>query len=451
MMKRMILICWCVFYVALPGVLHADKLTGLLTGEKEETGKQTDKVIKTGDSGQDDPGIRRRLEEIFAELKILENIAIDVNKGVVTLAGEVDTAENMDKALRFTRQVEGVVDVKNELTVNRDLPRRLEKTWQEILTFGKDLISIVPLLLFALIVFIVFRKVGGWISHRQSLFRRVSPNQFIAGLLGQITYLVFMVSGVVMALVLLDATAFLGMILGAAGIFGLAVGFAVRDTVENYIASIMLSLRNPFEVNDLVNIDGMEGNVVRIGSRATILMSPDGNHIRIPNAMVFKAVITNFTLNPERRFEFDVGIDPSQDLLKAQLLARKTLGNVQGVLRDPKPLITIEQLGDSNVLLRIYAWVDQSRHSFVKVRSEAIREIKQAFDNAGVVMPEPLYRLKVYQAGTEPPTPSETPVFADLPEIQDISADRTAGKKVIEEQSQKDHENLLSPDAPKEL
>ncbi|MEZ5537828.1 MAG: mechanosensitive ion channel [Thiolinea sp.] len=73
--------------------------------------------------------------------------------------------------------------------------------------------------------------------------------------------------------------------------------------MENYIASILLSLRNPFQVNDFVSIDGHDGNVLRLTSRATILISPDGNHIRIPNATVFKAVITNFTRHPERRFQ----------------------------------------------------------------------------------------------------------------------------------------------------
>ena len=92
----------------------------------------------------------------------------------------------------------------------------------------------------------------------------------------------------------------------------------VKDTVENYIASILLSLRNPFEFNDFVDIGGNLGNVARLTTRATILISPDGNHIRIPNAMVFKAVIMNYTRNPQRRFQFDIGVDSAQDLKVAQ-------------------------------------------------------------------------------------------------------------------------------------
>ena len=85
---------------------------------------------------------------------------------------------------------------------------------------------------------------------------------------------------------------------------GLAVGFALRDLVENYIASLMLSLRQPFAPNDQVLIEGFEGRVVRLTSRATILMTLDGNHVRIPNAVVFKGTIVNLSHNPERRLRF---------------------------------------------------------------------------------------------------------------------------------------------------
>src|SRR3546814_979689 len=75
----------------------------------------------------------------------------------------------------------------------------------------------------------------------------------------------------------------------------------------------MLSLRQPFRANDHVVIEGHEGRVVRLTSRATILMTLEGNHLRIPNSTVFKAVILNYTRNPERRFDFELGIDANDD------------------------------------------------------------------------------------------------------------------------------------------
>ncbi len=443
----MLLVALCL----LPSVTLADELTNLLTGKSEEAPADTGKVITTDSSVQSDRKIRQRLQEIFAELDSFSNVAISVNKGVVSLSGEVDSSATETRALQFARQVEGVVEVENSLKINRSLRKRLENTADNLLETGRAAVAALPLFLLALIVLVLFWLFGGWVSRRESLFRRISPNYFIASLLGQIVHLVFIMLGLVLALTLLDATALLGTILGAAGIVGLAVGFAVRDTVENYIASILLSVRNPFEVNDLVRIDSFEGNVASLNSRATVLISPDGNHIRIPNATVFKAIITNFTRNPERRFQFDVGVDTAQNLLAAQTLAMETLQAMPGVLEKPKPLVLIEALGDSNVQLRVFGWVDQRQHNFGKVRSEAIRGVKQAFDQAGIVMPEPIYNLRINQqpeAVSAQTSPVASP--AERRVVQDVSADRTIEDKVQQEQQASDSENLLTPAAPKE-
>ncbi|AOY58267.1 MULTISPECIES: mechanosensitive ion channel family protein [Desulfococcus] len=441
-------------FLAAAGGLQADELKNLLTGTAAETQAPAEKVITTRSSTQNDRNIRQRLDQIFSELDALRDIEISVSNGVVTLKGEVDSVASETKALQFTRQVEGVVEVVNELTVNRDLSDRLSFTWQKIVNMARSLAAQLPLFVLALLLLVMFWMLGGWIRERESLFLRVSPNPFIAGLLGQIAHLVFILAGVIVALVLVDAAPVIGTILGAAGIVGLAVGFAVRDTVENYIASILLSLRNPFEVNDLVDIDGHEGNVARITSRATILISLDGNHIRIPNALVFKAVITNFTRNPERRFHFKAGIDTAEDLLAAQALALETLKATPGVLTDPRPLAVIEALGDSNVLLGIYAWVDQRRFSFPKVRSEAIRRIKEAFDDAGIVMPEPIYKLRLIEKDSHKSVPVKKSVDAnagDVKDVKDVSAEHALERKVLEDQAQGDGENLLTKNARQEL
>lgn len=121
------------------------------------------------------------------------------------------------------------------------------------------------------------------------------------------------VADLIVALQILGATALLGLVLGSAGVIGIALGFAVRDTVDNYVSSLMLSIRQPFRANDHVLIGDSEGRVIRLTSRATILMTLDGNHLRIPNATAFKAIILNYTRNPQRRIEFNLGIDSDDD------------------------------------------------------------------------------------------------------------------------------------------
>src|SRR6056297_1873542 len=417
--------------------------------------------IAQASTARDDGRIADRLRGIFAEIDSLGSVEVSVSAGVVELGGQVDSLASAARAARLAGQVAGVVDVQDALVIDRNLNNRIESTGRTLASVAREVVAGLPLFLVALGVFVVFWLLGAWLGRRQRLFRRISPNVFIASLFGQIAHLLFIVLGLVLALVLLDATALLGTILGAAGILGLAVGFAVRDTVENYIASILLSLRNPFDVNDFVDVSGQLGNVVKLTSRATILLSPEGNHVRIPNATVFKAVIINYTRRPERRFEFDVGVDTDHDLVAAQQVALDTLGSFPGVLDDPATMAIVHALGDSNVVLRCYGWVDQTKNSFVKVRSEAIRRVKEAFDEAGIVMPEPVYRLRIVErakakdTGVRTPGPN-APQHADTApppttEVTDISVDRAIEERVLSDARSDRGNNLLSGDADKEL
>jgi small-conductance mechanosensitive channel len=158
-----------------------------------------------------------------------------------------------------------------------------------------------------------------------------------------------LIAGVLLALEILDATALVAAVLGTAGLFGLVLGFAFRDLAENAIASLLLSLRQPFAPNDLVSIEGCEGHVLRLTSRATVLLSVEGNHVRIPNATVYKGVIVNYTRNPLRRFDLAAGVGVDEDLIAAQRLGVEILRVTPGVLADPPPQALVEDLGESNV------------------------------------------------------------------------------------------------------
>ena len=470
MSRRLIYLLWAIASTTLGiGAVTqacADELTQLLAGTPSPTAVNADQVIMVASSERSDQDIRQRLQAIFSELETLAGVEVEVTAGVVSLTGKVANAMVENRALGFARRVEGVVAVENHLNVDRDLQPRLRTTGQKLVDLSRNAWAVLPLFLLALAVFSLFLLTGRWLAAQSGWLDRLAPNPFIANLFSQLLRVVFTLLGLSAALALLDATALLGTVLGAAGIIGLAVGFAVRDTVENYIASILLSLRNPFEVNDFVDIDGHEGNVVKLTSRATILLSPDGNHIRIPNATVFKAVVTNFTRHPERRFEFDVGVDTDQDLQAAQRLALLTLSGTHGVLADPRPLVVVQMLGDSNVVLRCYGWVDQRHFGFLKVRSEAIRVVKHAFDGAGIVMPEPVYKVRLFEpqgepevtgnrrsAGTQGSTihGGSAAAVGSVATAGDMSVDLTIERKVAEQERQAGRENLLDAATSSEI
>ncbi len=255
---------------------------------------------------------------------------------------------------------------------------------------AEQMLAALPLLLLAVLVLIAAWFIGGWISHRAVLDRISKRNPFLQDLVRATVRWVVVALGMVIALELMGATKLVGAVLGTAGVLGVALGFAFKDILENYLAGVLMSLRQPFAPRDHVVIDGNEGVIIALNSRATILMTLEGNHLRLPNALVFRSVTLNYTRNPKRRLQFDVGIGVDDDLHYAQHVGIKELERVSGVIHDPPPRAMVRELGDWSVVVQYQAWVDQRSHDFLLVRSEAVRKVKEALDQAGVQMPEPI-------------------------------------------------------------
>ncbi len=339
--------------------------------------------------------IQSRLESLFSNTDGLRQVDVEVADGQIVLSGDTYTIEARDQALTFAGLVQDAEGIQDNIEIRDNVSERLTGVWDNLRQRLNDLIARLPLLLIAIGVLTLFWLLSRLIVSRDSMYRRISKNPFLQTLLKQIARIAVLFAGFILALEILDATALLGTILGAAGIFGLAIGFAIRDTVENFIASILLSIRQPFDPKDHIVIEGNEGKVVKLTSRETILMTLDGNHIRIPNATVYKGNILNYSRNSKRRFTFEVGIDTGVDIKSAITLAKATLRATPGVITDPPENCLIKTLGDSNVVLTMMAWTDQALYDFGKVRSEAIKNIKEAFDSANFEMPEPIYRLRI--------------------------------------------------------
>jgi small-conductance mechanosensitive channel len=428
-----------------------------ITGLAQTTGAQPTGTIAVEDDARTDAAIAMRIRGILNELDGYDDVTVTVASGIVTLRGTTLDAAQATQLNELVNRVQGVVAVENNVLESTDVVERLNPAVARFKARATQIVAFLPLLLIGLAVFLAIVLLGFFIAGRRQPWERLAPNAFIADIYRQILRLVFIIAGLVIALDILNATALLSGILGAAGIVGLAIGFAVRDTVENFIASIMLSVRQPFRPNDTVEIEGDIGKVIRLTSRATILLSFDGNHIRIPNATVFKSRIINYTRNAERRFVFELAVAPDTDLAGARDLALRTLQDLPFLLDTPEASAWIEAVGDSTVTLKIAGWIDQNETSIVLARGEAIRLTMAAFDAAGYAMPEPTYRLLHTNAmppapGTDakatsrPQGPGPAPT---APQDVDASADRELEKMVAQERSDTS-QDLLSRAASSE-
>jgi len=384
-----------------------------------------------------------------------------VSAGVVTLTGTVPAADDKGRAEAIAARVAGVVTVQNDVVRNLDVGTKVAPAIGQFTDELRGFIRGLPLFGVALLGGALVTLLGYWIASRTRLLRWIAPNVFLAELLATSVRITFVILGLVAVLEVLGATALLGGVLGGAGVVGIALGFAVRDTVTNYVASIMLSLRQPFRANDHVVIETYEGRVVRLTSRATILLTLDGNHVQIPNATVFNAIILNFSRNPQRRFEFDLGIDASDNPVDGMDVGLSALNALPFVLDTPKASAVIRDVGDSNIVLRFYGWVDQTRTDFLKGRSLAIQAAKAALEGAGFALPEPIYRLRFDDAAPPPPAQGmQLQAARPVPKAAKPSAPPNVGvdtapdshveKLVNEERASGSQDDLLSDRRPVE-
>ena len=192
-------------------------------------------------------------------------------------------------------------------------------------------------------------------------------------------YLVFSVSG----LGSLATT-----LIGGTGLVGLIIGIAFRDITENFLASILLSIQRPFILGDMIKVLDYTGMVEAMTTRGTVLITLDGNHVQIPNTIIYKEPITNLSANPNVRQSFTVGIGYDASISQVQGLVLAWLDEHAAVLKDPEPLILAEQLAPSTINLGIYFWINTRTHSAVKVRSSVIRAVKSKLIEAGISMPD---------------------------------------------------------------
>jgi small conductance mechanosensitive channel len=428
------------------------QIPGLPQASSPQAAEGPSEPVEVETSPEEDRAIEARLEEIYSSLAALQDIEVDVRSGVVHLSGEVLSGEGAEQAVTIARQLRGVVEVEDELSEVRDLDRRLGIAVDSLRERLTRLLVAAPLFGVALGIVALFWLLGTMIGRWDALFRRVTANRFVADLTRQLVRAALVLAGVLLALEVLDATAVVAAVAGAAGLTGLAIGFALRDVVENYVASVLLSLRQPFLPHDHVVIEGHEGRVVRLTSRATVLITLDGNHVRIPNADVFKGVILNFTRNPKRRFDFVLGVGSEQDLGEVMALGTRTLAEMPGVLADPPVQAWIDEVGDSAVLVHFFAWIDQRGVEWAKVRGEAIRRVKEAFDAAGISLPEPIHQVRIERrrAGAPAADRPRPPAASDA--APDLSRDTHLDREVAEERSAAgaDDGDLLDPRAPTE-
>jgi len=175
------------------------------------------------------------------------------------------------------------------------------------------------------------------------------------------------------------------------GIVGFTIGFALQDIAKNLVAGILLLLQQPFDIGELIEVNGYSGKVEDISLRATELRTFDGLLVYIPNADVYTSPLTNLSRAPRRRVELKVGVAYDTDLDTATEVVLAALAGVPGViLDDPAPQVVFKAFGDSAIELSAYYWFDTAATGYFIAQDSGVKAVTQAFRAAGIEIPFPI-------------------------------------------------------------
>ena len=214
--------------------------------------------------------------------------------------------------------------------------------------------------------------------------KRPKPDVIIRA---KVFYYVFLTIAFFLALNFAGISGELSTIMAAIGITGIVLGFAAQTVVANFISGVFMYFDKPLQIGDQVQIGELEGVVEDIRMLSTRIRAWDGTLIRIPNEKLFNSNIVNFMYYPIRRVDVDIGIAYSADAERAIEIIKGVLDEIPFVLAEPEPLVYVNDLSDSAVMIAIRAWAPSEK--WFDVRTRIIRDVKKALDEAGIEIPFP--------------------------------------------------------------
>ena len=249
-----------------------------------------------------------------------------------------------------------------------------------------DVVRFVKILILALIVVVAAKLIS--MAARKVVARFFKKLEGDESLTHATYTIVRTLIWVIAMLVILDLfgfnTASFLTVLGAAG---LAIGLAMKDSLSNIAAGIMLLILRPYKLGDYIDCGSVSGTIQQMGLFSTVLKTPDGLFVSAPNSVVFGTPIKNYSRNPTRRSDITVGIAYADSLAVAVQAMKDIMVHEEMVLKDPAPEVLVSELADSSVQLTLRYWTATENYwpAYWSIKAQ----LKPAIEKAGLNIPFP--------------------------------------------------------------
>ena len=246
----------------------------------------------------------------------------------------------------------------------------------------------------AIAIFFVGKIIARMISNLiEKLMRRAGSDQMLVDFTGNIIYAVLIVAVVLAAIDSLGVNVTSLMAIVAAA--GLAIGLALKDSLSNFAAGVMIIIFRPFKAGDFITAGGVSGVVDEIDLFATLMHTGDNQRIIVPNSAIMGGTITNTSALPTRRIDLVFGIGYGDNIGQARDIMMAIIEADERILKDPAPAIAVAELGDSSVKLNVRPWVNSA--DYWSVRPDLLEKIKVKFDEVGISIPYPQQDVHMHE------------------------------------------------------
>jgi len=238
----------------------------------------------------------------------------------------------------------------------------------------------------AIAIFLIGKFIARMVTNvLKAGMKRAGTDAILVGFVGNIAY------GLLLVAVVLAAVDSLGVnvtsLMAIVGAAGLAVGLAMKDSLANFAAGVMIIIFRPFKIGDFITAGGTSGVVDEIGLFATLMHTPDNQRIIVPNSSIIGGNITNTSALPTRRVDLVFGISYDDNIGEARDIIKSVLDADERVLKDPEAAIAVGELGDSSVNINVRPWVKSE--DYWPLRAHLLETVKVRFDEAGISIPYP--------------------------------------------------------------
>jgi len=258
----------------------------------------------------------------------------------------------------------------------------------------QDFLAFLPKLISALITFVVFFIISKLArrSIRKLLSKRISDVETLQ-LLTRVASWTILIFGTILALdqVNFNVTGFVA----GLGIAGFTIGFALQDIAKNFVAGLLLLIRQPFSIGDVVEIAGFTGTVKDIDIRDTSIKTFDGELVILPNADILENPIRNYSGLKKRRRKIQIGLGYEEDVDRARKVFLEAIKAVPGVEQEPAPSLVALELGDSALLLTAFFWLDQTKSDLFTVHSAVVEAISESAKAHQINLPYPIQTIRL--------------------------------------------------------